>query len=294
MAVLLLIMIDPFAEFAGFFASLVLKPLPAAIGGEALLPMTHAPRLAQGKPCALLLSPHPDDECLTGGLLLRLKQEVGWQIVNVAITLGSLPERKAERWAELTHACAALGFDVMLPVAEGFSDVRPETREKKTAFWQNMVRRIAEIFSQYTPQAVFLPHARDLHPAHMGTHLLGMDALATMPPGFSCSLAQSEWWHPHESPNRLIGLGVQDVGLLLKALCCHAKEIARNPYHLRFPAYLIDNVRRGSERILGERAAGPVMDFGMLYRVDHWENGRLLPSPDKRVIAAGEAVFGLS
>ena len=45
----------------------------------------------------LLFSPHPDDECLTGALPLRFRRESGRLVVNVAVTLGSRPERQAAR-----------------------------------------------------------------------------------------------------------------------------------------------------------------------------------------------------
>src|ERR1035441_8019571 len=38
----------------------------------------HAPK-------ALIFSPHPDDECLVGGLALRLSREAKWNVINVAV-----------------------------------------------------------------------------------------------------------------------------------------------------------------------------------------------------------------
>jgi LmbE family N-acetylglucosaminyl deacetylase len=37
----------------------------------------------------LIFSPHPDDECIIGGLALRLLREAKWNVINVAVTLGS-------------------------------------------------------------------------------------------------------------------------------------------------------------------------------------------------------------
>jgi LmbE family N-acetylglucosaminyl deacetylase len=45
----------------------------------------------------MILSPHPDDECISGGLALRLMHENGWHVVNVAVTLGSNKDRQKER-----------------------------------------------------------------------------------------------------------------------------------------------------------------------------------------------------
>ena len=65
-------------------------------------------------------------------------------------------------------------------------------------------------------------------------------------------------------------------------------EVARNPYDQRFPAFLIDNVRRGSERIGGKGVASAATDFAMLYKNGIWRNGKFLPSALKRVIGMDE------
>ena len=52
---------------------------------------------------ALLFSPHPDDECITGLLPLRLMREAGMQIINVPVTFGSNIERQPGRATELKN-----------------------------------------------------------------------------------------------------------------------------------------------------------------------------------------------
>ena len=81
----------------------------------------------------------------------------------------------------------------------------------------------------------------------------------------------------------MIGLTHQEAAILLRALCCHAGEVARNPYHQRFPAYMSDNVRRGSERVGGAGAQGANFDFAMLYQIDRWQNGRIRANPEARI-----------
>jgi len=56
----------------------------------------RAPKPRRDAPTALVLSPHPDDECIIGGLALRLREE-GWRVVNITVTLGSRVERRAPR-----------------------------------------------------------------------------------------------------------------------------------------------------------------------------------------------------
>ena len=68
-------------------------------------------RIPSGAPKALIFSPHPDDECIVGGLALRLLREAQWNVINVAVTLCSQQGRRAARRRELRDACKSLGFE---------------------------------------------------------------------------------------------------------------------------------------------------------------------------------------
>src|SRR5258708_2023290 len=65
---------------------------------------------APDAPAVLIFSPHPDDECIIGGLALRLLREAKMRVVNVAVTLGSNKQRQLPRWLELKSACGWIGF----------------------------------------------------------------------------------------------------------------------------------------------------------------------------------------
>jgi len=246
---------------------------------------TDIPAKEASRPCALIFSPHPDDECLTGALLLRLKQELGWQIVNIVITLGSNRQRRAGRKAELANACAVLGFDAVLPEDDGFSDMKLQSREDDPQEWNRKAEVLAKLISACAPRAIFMPHSQDWNETHEATHLLGMDALALMPKDFSCLIIENEYWQPMVDPNLMIGVGENDVALLLYALACHSGEISRNPYDRRFTALLADNVRRGSERLGGKGAAGADMNFASIYRMGTWKKGKLASSALNRQIS---------
>jgi hypothetical protein len=69
---------DPYRKFVRLTEQLWRVPLPAP--GKAPRRAPAAP----GAPVALLFSPHPDDEVLTGLLPLRLQREAGARVVNVA------------------------------------------------------------------------------------------------------------------------------------------------------------------------------------------------------------------
>lgn len=227
-------------------------------------------------PRVILCAPHPDDEMLSGSLALRLQREAGCSVLVLALTLGSDPGRREERKGELAAACRVAGFDWRL-VAEplAWAALRPELERDSTG-WQRLVATLAGHFAREAPALVLAPHAQDGHPAHVTAHRLVSQALAraTAENRGAILLAETEYWRPISHPNLLVGVGPEDVALLLAALTRHRGEVARHPYHLRQPARMMDSVRRGSELLsgFGQPAAEPV--FGELYRLVRVSHGK--------------------
>lgn len=225
---------------------------------------------------AMVFAPHPDDECIVGALPLRLRREAGWRVTNVAVTLGSKQERRAERLAELTAACQVLGFGVFVPAPDGFEQIKPEAADAATPLWQSQVGVIAALLKEARPQLVLLPHAGDGIPTHIGVHRLVSEALRLA--GLDTVVAETEFWSTQASPNVLVETSLDDTALLVRALACHEGEIARNPYHLRLPAWMADNVRRGGELLAGPGETPPPFGFATLYRLSRWRRGRVAAS----------------
>ncbi|MFM2295943.1 MAG: hypothetical protein RLZZ350_2356 [Verrucomicrobiota bacterium] len=233
------------------------------------------PKLKPNAPVALVFSPHPDDECIIGGLALRLRREAGYRVVNIPVTLGSKVARRQTRLTELTRACDALGFELEQLAPGGLERITLTTRAENPAHWQTAVRATAALLWRHQPKIIFFPHVADGHPTHIGTHWLVMDALVTLPASFRCTFAETEFWGQMATPNLLVESSVADVTQLVGALALHVGEVRRNPYHLRLPAWLMDNVRRGAE-LVGERGGkSPEFVFGTLYRVSSWANGNV-------------------
>jgi hypothetical protein len=81
----------------------------------------------------------------------------------------------------------------------------------------------------------------------------------------------------------------QDVVDLITALSFHVGEVRRNPYHVRMPAWMIDNVRRGGELVGGQGGAAPNFAFATLYRLRRWRDGAFGELLSKgRFLAAAE------
>lgn len=200
------------------------------------------------------------------------------RVVNVAVTLGSRRDRQAARWEELKAACEYLGFDLIAAAPGGIERVTAATRTADPAHWRTGVDAIAAVLREQRPAAVLFPHDTDWNSTHVGVHHLVMDALAQQGPEFSTVVVETEFWGAMASPNLMVELGVQDVADMISALSFHVGEVQRNPYHLLVPAWMQDNVRRGSELVGGQGGAAPDFTFSTLYRVRHWTEGALQPS----------------
>ncbi|HTJ95574.1 MAG TPA: PIG-L family deacetylase [Pararobbsia sp.] len=277
---------DDFDAYVEAFKALLHRRLPLA--SEHAAPLTPR-RVDPARPLIAIVSPHPDDECIVGGLPLRLRREAGYEVLNIAATLGSNIERRDERWTELTYACNVLDFAAVDPKFVDRLPLHVKRRESEPDTWRRDVARLAEVFAECQPAIVLCPHANDGSASHIGTHALTLDALSVY--GKPVWLVQSEFWGTMASPNLLIELASNDVATLLRALVCHRKEVERNPYHLKLTSWLADSVRRGGETVFGAGLEPPSYDFGAVYRVDRW-NGRALDAVDWRgAVAKGESLL---
>lgn len=234
---------------------------------------------ATGDQNAMLCPGHPDDESLIAALALRLKRELGFEIIDLAITLGSRKEQRERRLRELRNACDYLGFKLILPNGnDGLENINPKAYRENSPEWKLSVQVVSQIIDQYQPRFIFVSHEHDLHPTHVGTHFLVLDALKRLDDighSFQCFLVETEYWAAISAPNLQVELSEQDVADLVTAIAFHKGEVERNPYHISFPAWLIDNGRRGTEIVGGIGSELSEISFATLYHIMRW-NGREL------------------
>jgi len=287
--------VNPFQKFVSEHARLLKSGRKLPLGK--LKPAVRQTNKSPGAPKVLIFSPHPDDECITGGLALRLLRKAKWNVSNVAVTLGSKRERRTPRLRELQNACASLGFGLVVPgpaLRDGLERINPETRRRNRAHWRAAVRVIAQILVEHQPRVIFVPHEHDGHETHIGTHFLVLDALKALPAAFKCHVVETEFWGQMTSPNLLVESSAKDVADLVAALACHVGEVRRNAYHARLPAWMIDNVRRGAELVGGpsprrsgsvhaggQGRAAPDFTFATIYRLGEWRSGKLVSTGGK-------------
>ena len=212
----------------------------------------------------LILSPHPDDECIVGSLPLRLQRENNAHIINIAVTLGSKKERQKPRLKELQHACAYLEMDL---------DILSED-------WTLKARELKALLQKYQPQLILAPHLNDHHPTHIKTGKLLQKVLKGSK--LKTLVAWTEFWAAMEKPNCLIEVPAEILEAQMTALAMHEGEVARNPYHLRLPAWMMDNVRRAE--IIGNAGGDvPQVPFGVIYHLQLFKNDKFtnvkLPTP---------------
>ncbi|OLP18341.1 PIG-L family deacetylase [Leptolyngbya sp. 'hensonii'] len=274
---------NPYEKFVSTIAALMQEAALYPLGHFEPSTLVSAPAEA---PRVLLFSPHPDDECLIGGLPLRLQRELKMRVINVAVTQGSNRERQEERYQELTRACQYLGFGLIQIGDRGLEGINLSTRTQQPEIWRQAVEQIVSILQEQQPTAIFCPHDRDGNTTHIGTHYLVFDALQQMATDFHCIMVETEYWQAMEDPNLMVESGVEDVISFITALSFHAGEVRRNPYHIRLPAWMIDNVRRGSERVGGQGSTSAGFTFATLYRLRRWQAGQLHEFlPEGRVMA---------
>lgn len=278
---------NPYAEMVARHARMLRDGRSWPLGG---FPTPARPAPAADAPRVLIFSPHPDDECIIGGLPLRLQREAGWQVVNVAVTQGSKVERQTARLEELRAACTHLGFDLVTLGEGGLNQVTPKARAADPAAWAGKVDAIARVLQEHQPRAILFPHAEDWNGTHIGVHHLVMDALARLGPGFATTLLETEFWGQNYRPNLLVETSEEELTDLITALTFHVGEVQRNPYHLTLPAWMTNNVRLGGETVGGQGMAPPDFPFGTVYRLRHWRagavheafsGGRVLTSRDR-------------
>ena len=263
---------NPYHRYVAELARMVREGRSFPLGG---FPAPPRPALAEDAPRALIFSPHPDDECIIGGLALRLMREAGMRVVNVAVTQGSNKARQAGRLAELEAACRYLGFDLIQTAPAGLESINVRTRTGDPELWRRSVEVIVGIIRNQRPRVVFFPHEADWNSTHIGTHYLLMDALALQDQTFTCLVVETEFWGAMATPNLMVESSVVDLAEMMTALSFHVGEVQRNPYHLLVPPWMQDNVRRGGELVGGQGGAAPDFAFCTLYRWRQWSNGQI-------------------
>lgn len=286
---------NPYEKLVGDYARSIREARDYPNGGFAPCPSVN---LEDAAPVALIFSPHPDDECIVSGLPLRLLRESGVRIKNVAVTQGSNPERQMDRLAELQAACDYIGFELIQTASHGLENINSDSRSRDLDQWFRALEVIETILIKEQPACIFFPHDDDWNSTHIGTHLLVLDAMKSLGEDLHCVTVETEYWGAMKDPNLMVESSEKDVIDMVTGTSFHVGEVTRNPFHILQPAWMQDNVRRGSELVGGQGGPAPDFVFATLYRARKWsgtqgftplwEGGRTLS-----VLESPNALLGL-
>lgn len=194
-------------------------------------------------PTVLHLAPHPDDELLpAGGTLLRLR-DAGWDVVNLACSLGR-PAQHARRQEELEEACARAGFGLR---------IAPSARAPMEA--AALAGDIAAAMDDLAPELLVGPSPHDEHPGHEAVGRATAATLAERP-------VRPRWWlwnlwGDATPPTLLVELDEDVVGRAAHALAAHEGELARNDYRALLELRTAMHAITGPERVLGFGSPSP-------------------------------------
>lgn len=114
----------------------------------------------------LVIAPHPDDELLgCGGSLLRRSAEgnkIGWLILTaISVETGWSDERVTQRAMEIDQVRQGLGIDLSHVYELGFP-----VSKLDTVGLDILVKAISEVFKEFEPEEIFIPHSGDVHSDH--------------------------------------------------------------------------------------------------------------------------------
>lgn len=210
----------------------------------------------------VLLSPHPDDECLNALFPLRLKGQ--FQVHNLAMTLGSNIERQKAREKELKNACDKLGFVNHIA---------------------NFHKSTVDLINQLNPLFVLAPHSEDHHPTHIKVFDFLKNNLNIINAKY---IILSEYWFPMKSPNLMLEASRDQIDLITAALRCHEGEMQRSHYDRSYEAWLIDCARRGNEYLPGYGQNKNNFKYANLYTVLQNKNGRFSNFGFKKCVSVEE------
>ena len=112
----------------------------------------------------IVIAPHPDDETLgVGGTLFRKKAEgakLAWVIVtNISMDSGWSAEKVKQRASEIKRISQLYGFDEVYCL-------NFETTQLDTIPMSDLVAAISNVFKEFKPEEVYVPHPADVHTDH--------------------------------------------------------------------------------------------------------------------------------
>lgn len=221
----------------------------------------------------LVISPHPDDEVIGAGATLLKLRDAGFRIVNLAVGLGG-PDQHERRRAELTEACARLGFTLIIPdELPGIS--RDDDLAKAQTYLTELITKTRRVIK---PKLIVSPVIHDMHHGHEVVARAVRDSVVNR--GVGARWWMYKIWGHLERPTLYSAFEQDKLDAVTEALEAHQGENDRNDYRKMVAGFAMANPGWGSERIfgLGSSTASeqPYAELltEVIYRKGSWLEGR--------------------
>jgi GlcNAc-PI de-N-acetylase len=199
----------------------------------------------------LHFAPHPDDELLGAPATLMALRDSGYQIVNVACSLGRRGSRKRRR-AELRNACRLASFKLIIPA----KPVALSSADDAAAAHRELVSLAEGMIDSFDPEIVVSPNPHDRHPGHERVARAVRDVLDRR------RHAETHWWMwgiwgPLELPTLGTAFDRSRMEEILVALGAYGGELERNDYRRLLHGRSEMNASLAPELLAGFGAAAP-------------------------------------
>jgi LmbE family N-acetylglucosaminyl deacetylase len=206
-------------------------------------------------PSALHLSPHPDDELIGAPATLLALQDAGFEVVNLACSLGR-PADIERRRAELDDACRRVGFTLRVLDPPASISGGDDLQLAEAYLTETVKTLVAEL----QPAIVLAPSPQD---GHHGHEVVGRAAVAALRGG-TTPLWLWGGWADLPTPTIVTCFGEQRLQQILHGLEAHAGEVERSDYPRLVAGRAAANAVLAAERVFGFGAHGVDTDYAEL------------------------------
>jgi N-acetylglucosamine malate deacetylase 1 len=201
----------------------------------------------------LVLSPHPDDESIGCGGTLRKHVVDGDDVVCIFLTSGERgghgrPPEETRRIREQEATCAA---EIL-----GLSSIEFwRERNGGLRITEKLVSRLTEKIRSWSPDILYLPHDREMHPEHRAAVRLVRRVLARIPPPDRAVVWMFEVWTPLQRMDQIVDIS-QYMDTKIAAVRAHKSQCSVVGF---------DEACLGLNRYRGELHSWPGGDYAEVF-----------------------------
>lgn len=218
------------------------------------------------KPAVISVSPHPDDELLGAPATLMALRDAGWEVINLACSLGR-PEDRDRRRAELIEACAAARFALVIP-----DELPPIGDGDDLGFAQGVLAAaIGDVLSRSDARLIVGPSPHDGHHGHEVVGRAIRDAVEAR--GEAIRVMFWGLWGALPIPNLVVPFDDSRLREIQRALSSHVGELERNRYDRLLAGRASANAVLGPERVFGFGAPARPYEYAELLIDAAWSPG---------------------